>query len=206
MPRKGICYIVGAAEADSIDFSPSENDLVIAADGGYAHLAKAGIKADIVVGDFDSLGKEPDHPCVVKLKVEKDETDLYKAAQIGLEKGYTRFMFFGASGGKLEHTIANIQLLNMLANKGCKGTIVGKGQNITVIKNSTLTLPARDSGRVSVFSLREMSFGVTLKGLKYPLNEYNMDNLFPIGVSNEFTGKEVSITVKDGELAVIYDA
>ena len=57
-----------------------------------------------------------------------------------------------------------------------------------------------------MFSLREMSFGVTLKGLKYPLNEYNMDNLFPIGVSNEFTGKEVSITVKDGELAVIYDA
>ena len=72
MPRKDICYIVGAAEADSIDFSPSENDLVIAADGGYAHLAKAGIKADIVVGDFLILwAKEPDHPCVVKLKVEK---------------------------------------------------------------------------------------------------------------------------------------
>lgn len=203
--EKGKCYIVGAGETAGLDFLPTENDFVIAADGGYRYLLAASIKADIVIGDFDSLGCAPVHPFVVQLKSEKDETDVYEALKIGLERGYREFVIYGGTGGRIEHTFANIQLLNDLANRGCRGTLVGINQNMTVIKNSALELNKKHQGRISVFSLCEKSAGVNLEGLKYPLCGYTMTNRFPIGVSNEFMGKKPRISVEDGELLIIYD-
>lgn len=201
-----ICYIVGAGEEVPLRFVPCEDDLVIAADGGYRYLLAAGIRADIVVGDFDSLGSPPDHPHIVRLKKEKDETDTGAAVQIGLENGYRNFIIYGGTGGRFEHTFANIQLLTGLAATYCRGELIGHGQRYTVIQNGTLEFAAGNKGRISVFAMGEKASGVTLEGLKYPLNNYTMTNGFPIGVSNEFMGEKASVTVKEGALLVIYDA
>lgn len=202
--RKGICYIVGAGESFGISFAASPQDYVVAADGGYRYLQEADIVPNAVIGDFDSLKGIPKHPNVIQLKAEKDQTDLYEAMRLGLSKGYKRFIIYGGTGGRLDHTIANIQLLCELANLGCSGILMGQKQIITVIKNDTLQLTG--SGKISVFSLSSQSLGVTLKGLKYPLNNYTMTNRYPIGVSNEFTGAPASVSVKDGELLLIYDS
>lgn len=202
--QKGICYIIGAGDFDGTGLLPKDGDFVIAADGGYRYLSAYSVNADIVVGDFDSLGKPPEHPNVVLLNREKDETDLYEAAKIGIEKGYKDFYFYGATGGRLDHTIANIQLINELANLGLRGVLVGHGEELTVIKNSFLDFAAGRKGRISVFSLCETSYGVTLQGLKYPLTDYTMTSRFPIGVSNEFTGAKAKVEVKNGELLIIY--
>jgi thiamine pyrophosphokinase len=150
---KRICYIVGAGENSGIRFLPSEDDLVIAADGGYRYLLDAGIRTDIVVGDFDSSAAPSAHPYVVRLKKEKDDTDTGAAVQLGLQKGYTDFVFYGCTGGRIEHTIANIQLLDGLAERRCRGVLVGKEERYTVIKDSTLVLSADNRGRISVFFL-----------------------------------------------------
>jgi len=204
IPTK-ICYIVGAGENSGICFSPAEDDLVIAADGGYQYLLSAGIRTDIVVGDFDSLGAPPEHPHVVRLKQEKDETDMGAAIQLGVQKGYQKYIIYGGTGGRMEHTLANIQLLNGLANQHCRGELVGNGQRYTVIKNDALELPAHLQGKISVFTLGQMAVGVNLRGLKYPLTDYLMTNTYPIGVSNEFVGEKANISVKEGELLIIYD-
>lgn len=70
-----VCWIVGAADFDGEGFAPQPGDFVIAADGGYAHLQRIGIDPDMVLGDFDSLGAAPQHRCIVRHPVIKDDPD-----------------------------------------------------------------------------------------------------------------------------------
>lgn len=202
--KKGICYIVGAGEDYGLDFTPDAEDLVIAADGGLRYLEKAGIPADRVVGDFDTLGYRPDHPDVVELCPEKDDTDTNVCIKEGLAAGYDTFALYGCAGGRIEHTIANLQLMTALAKKGCRVTLHGNGCVLTALACGTLKLPAREKGFVSVFSMTDRSEEVTIRGLKYEVENAVLENTFPLGVSNEFTGKEASVSVKNGVLIVVF--
>lgn len=203
---KGSCYIVGAGDFFGFVKTPGPGDYVIAADAGYKYCLAEKVTPDLVVGDFDSLGAAPDFPNIVKMPVEKDDTDTLHAMRIGLEKGYTRFEIYGGTGGKRpDHTIANLQCLLFLVKNGARGAMYGDGVLYTVIHNETLCLPPRPDGNISVFCLDGQALGVTLKGLKYPLNDYTLSSDFPIGVSNSFTGSPAEISVKDGTLILTYD-
>lgn len=198
------CYIVGGGENYGITFKKEPEDYVIAADAGYRHLEKVGIEADMVVGDFDSLGTIPDHPNLVKLNPVKDVTDTWEAVRLGMEKGYSEFHLFACTGGRIDHTIANVQLLSNLAESGACGYLYDKDSVLTVIKDSSLSFDASKKGYLSVFSLSNECKGVTLKGLKYELTDNILSNTFPLGVSNEFTGKESVISVKEGSMLVVF--
>ena len=80
----GICYLVCAGKIAPLSFAPAAGDLVVAVDGGLTYLEEAGIKPDIALGDFDSLGRVPGGPEVVRLDSVKDDTDTYAAARLGL--------------------------------------------------------------------------------------------------------------------------
>ena len=74
--KNGICYIVGAGEDCRIDFIPTTDDFVIAADAGLRYLEQAEINTDLVIGDFDTLNAIPQHPNVISLSTEKNDTDM----------------------------------------------------------------------------------------------------------------------------------
>ena len=124
--KKEICYIVSAMSVPDLSQLERTGNLLIAADAGYDTLCKQGIDPDIVVGDFDSLGKVPDHPAVIRHPVEKDDTDTLLAARIGIERGYRKFVFLGALGGFLDHTFANLQTLLWLNEQGAEGLMIGR--------------------------------------------------------------------------------
>ena len=84
------CVIFGAAEFEALVAPVTENDLVIAADGGVIHVEKLGIQPDVILGDFDSLGYVPQGARVYP--VEKDDTDSMLAVRLGLEAGCKRFL------------------------------------------------------------------------------------------------------------------
>ncbi len=198
------CVIFCAGEFDSLVRPIKKGDYVIAADGGYRHAQTLGIVPDAVLGDFDSLGFVPEKATV--FPVEKDDTDAMLAVRHGLNKGYQRFTLYGAlDGPRLDHTIANLQTLLFLAEKGATGALVGNTQIATVCKDGALTLPAAATGTVSVFCLGGDATGVTLENLKYPLENGILTAGFPLGVSNHFTGKEARISVQSGTLLIIYD-
>ena len=88
---------------------PGAQDFLIAADKGYEALEAYGVPPNLVVGDFDSLGRRPNHPNVVQLPAAKDDTDMVYAQREGLDRGYRRFVLLGGVGGRLEHTLANLQ-------------------------------------------------------------------------------------------------
>lgn len=199
-----ICYVIGAGENYGLDFVSCTNDMVIAADAGLRYLEQSGISADLVIGDFDTLHFKPQRPNVIELNTEKDDTDMLAAVHEGIKAGYELFHIYCGMGGRIEHTIANVQLLSELSQNGKQGFLFGQNCILTVITNGTLCFPPNVSGFISVFSYSEKSKGVFLKGLKYELNDATLTNTFPIGVSNEFIGNESVITVKSGTLLVVF--
>ena len=175
----------------------------IAADGGLQHLEQLELTPDVILGDFDSLGYIPQKANV--FPVEKDDTDAMLAVRRGLELGCDRFVLYGGlEGPRLDHTVANFQTLQFLADRGAQGYLVGEQAVVTVIKNGKLIFPAQKDGIVSVFCMGKDAHGVTIRGLQYELESGTLTAGFPLGVSNHFTGQEASISVDDGSLLVIY--
>ncbi|MCI6646973.1 MAG: thiamine diphosphokinase [Oscillospiraceae bacterium] len=199
-----ICYIIGAWHGEDACIRPREGDFVIAADGGYAALQALGVTADLVVGDFDSLGYVPQAEEVVQHPVMKDDTDMMLAVKLGLDRGYRNFVLTGSVGGRLDHTLANLQTLMYLAQQGARGMLYGEGTVITVLKDGSLTLTGE--GVLSVFCLSGEARGVTEQGLLYGLDNAVMVSGYPIGVSNEFTGVPATISVTDGTLIILWSA
>lgn len=198
-----ICHIAAALPFND-EIKPSPADLVIAADAGYEELVKRGLRPDLIVGDFDSLGSIPEGANILRHPVMKDDTDLMLAIKLGLERGYKVFYIYGALGGRLDHTIANIQALYYINENGGIGYLFGENETATVFSDGELYFNEDSKGLISVFAQGGTAEGVTLKGLLYPLNNAVLSPAYPLGVSNEFTGAKAVVRVRKGKLLVIW--
>ena len=200
----GKCLIFCAGGFDGLLEPIAPDDYVIAADGGLVHTQLLGIIPQMILGDFDSLGYVPEGSAV--FPVEKDDTDAMLAVKKGLALGYGEFVLYGSvDGPRLDHTVANFQTLQYLADRGAAGMLVGKTQMITLVKNGKISFPAKTAGIISVFCMGADAHGVTVKGLKYTLNNGTLTAGFPLGVSNHFEGNEVTISVEKGSLLILWD-
>lgn len=201
------CYIFGAAECGgTLKFTPERGkDFVIAADAGYRHLEALGIAPDLLIGDFDSLSEIPDGVARLQFPAMKDDTDLMLAVKHGFTQGYRQFVIYGAMGGRLDFTLANFQILCSIVNHGGNAYFVGGGSLITAVRDGTLQFDEHFTGRISILCCTDQACGVTLRGLKYPLEQAVLKYDEPLGVSNEFLGRKGTITVENGLLAILYD-
>ena len=221
------------SQAMTIQQEKQKDAYVIALDGGLMFCSNYGIEPDMIVGDFDSLeqklsegikivkGKQEiceasdwkaqellskySSDIIYRLPCEKDDTDTLAAIKMAVEKGFKIFSIYGGLGGRLSHTMANIQSLYYLKEQGLHGELTGDGSKVFLIKNESITLQPYPNGYISIFSYSEKSKGVNLKNLKYEIENAELTNAFPIGVSNEFIGKEAEISVEDGSLLIILD-
>ena len=132
----GICYIVGAGDLDTY-FVPRDDDFVIAADGGYDHLKRLGIRCDLLLGDLDSIKEIPTDQKTKKFAVRKDETDMHLAYLEGARLGYDTFYIYGGTGGRDDHTFANYCLLLYIREHGGRATLFSKKAEITLAISST---------------------------------------------------------------------
>ncbi len=169
---------------------------IIAVDGGYDHLVKAGIKPDILIGDLDSLSSIVNCP-VVAFDPVKDDTD-FKCAINYVEDNFnsSSITVFGfASINRIDHVIAN------LANMEPNITFKSNNQEITVIENDCL-LTSDDYKYISFFSTTQInSFSIT--GFKYPLSNYTLNPFDPLCVSNELITNSGKISISNGRVIVI---
>ena len=198
------CFIFGALPCE-IKEKPVGDDYVIAADKGFLCCKANGITPDLVIGDFDSLGSIPDGENTEVHPKRKDDTDSMLALKAGMEKGYKRFIFYGCIGGLTDHTIANIQLTVFAAKNGAAAYMYDENRCITSLYNSSIVFIEDCKGRISVFALDGTAYDVTESGLSYEIENATIHGDFPLGVSNEFTGKQAQITVKNGTLTLIFD-
>ena len=196
------CYIIGAAKCTRLP-CPDKSDLVIAADGGYDTLKKAGIRCDLLIGDLDSI--EATHADVETIRHPKmkDETDMHLAYLEGSRRGYARFVIYGATGGRADHTFANYSLLLYIRNRGHNAHIICDTGAVYLIKEENISLCGKAGGYFSVFPFGSDAEGVSIDGGKYSAEGVTLKCDFPLGVSNEFVGGDVSISVNKGVLLII---
>ena len=200
----GKCIIFCAADFHGLIEPLAQDDYIIAADGGLAHVEKAGLTPHAILGDFDSLGYTPTGSTV--FPVEKDDTDAMLAVRKGLELGYKEFYLYGSlDGPRLDHTVANFQTLQFLCDHNAFGYLIGKDYMVTALQNGTICFPASCTGIFSVFCMGKDAEGVTIRGGKYDAENVRLSAGFPLGVSNHFEGREVSVSVEKGSLLILWD-
>lgn len=213
----GKCIIVSAGDFTPVDINRKEDDYIIACDGGFAYLEQMGIMPDLIVGDFDSLPSmgmeavrtlqeimELDPERVIKLPKEKDDTDTLYAVRKALSLGFKKIYLYGALGGnRVDHTFANIQVLQFIKHHGATGYIMAHNQMMLIAENEIIHFHKGMTGGLSVFSLTPVSEGVTITGTEYQVENVTITSDFPIGVSNEFIIDEAAtIGVKEGSLLI----
>ncbi|MEE0654169.1 thiamine diphosphokinase [uncultured Bifidobacterium sp.] len=205
------CVVFAAGDYYDSPYPPPSGAFVVAADGGYDHARAYGCHIDAVVGDFDSTStpRAAIGARTVALPPEKDDPDLLSALKIGWRHGAREFHILGALGGRVDHTISNIQQTALVAAHGGIAYLHGDGRVITAICDAALEFPAHDvrgTQYVSVFSHTDSSIGVYEEGLKYRLDDATLTNLEVNGLSNEFVdGLDARISVRDGILVVVFD-
>ena len=205
MPKK--CLLISGGEYAPLPEAFRENiryDLVIACDRGYANARKLGIRPDLLIGDFDSLESEPETDIpVIRLNPVKDDTDTMSAVRYALREGCTEVTICCAFGGRFDHSLANVQTAAFLEDHGARAVICGRGTVLYSLKNAALTLARVPDSYLSVFSVSDVCAGVSISGTKYTLENAEITNRFPIGVSNEWTEETARVSVKNGLLIVI---
>ena len=192
-------------------------DFVVAVDIGFQACLELGIRPDLLVGDFDTFGREkikrylsdPEFHIDIH-QPEKDETDTELAFRHIRSTGYTEVDVLGALGGRIDHELSNIHLLVHERKSGLSVKLYNEKNRIFVLD------AALDGGHVfkreelygkyvSFFPITEHVYGITLTGFQYPLFEKHISIMENPGlcVSNEVTDSQAEITFREGILLCV---
>ena len=185
---------------------PQPGDFVIACDRGYRYCAGLGLQPDLFIGDFDSYDGAVDPAVPVeRLQPEKDDTDTGHAIRHALDQGYRTLILVCALGGRLDHTLANLQLFAKFSERDVYVTAVADTYAVRLLTGpDVFELPALGGGTVSVFSANDMARGVIERGMEYSIDDEPLSNRTSRGLSNELTGEEATVAVEEGTLYVFY--
>ena len=203
---KNRCVIIGGGDCtvELLKTNIRENDYIICADSGYDIANEAKLIPDLLIGDFDSIKSVPENVNTITLPVEKDVTDCVAAYYEGVKLGFKSFVLFGGTGGRFEHTFANISLMANASKSGNYFEIVDEKHIYRSITNSSIKIEKKDNQQISVFAYGNKAFGVTETGFHYQLNNYTLDPFDgALGTSNDIIDDYGEISVKNGTIIII---
>ena len=203
------CYIITAyIEGNINELLPlNSSAFVICADGGYEIALSHSITPHVVIGDADS-GKmsqlvNNSKTEFVYFKQEKDVSDTFLCVEYAISLGFNEIEIIGGIGGRLDHTISNIQTIAKFSSDSIKLTMRDGANFITVVSDSSITIKKEENFSLSLFSFSDICSGITTTGLQYSLTNATLQNSYPLGLSNEFVENVATIEVKQGKLLVV---
>ncbi|MGN1014185.1 MAG: thiamine diphosphokinase [Butyricicoccus sp.] len=197
--------LAAAPETDYayVRFLADRADLLVCADGGMRHAQACGLTPDLVVGDFDS-GTQPDGTRFIRLRPEKDDSDLMCCAKEVIAQGVDEIWLACASGGRLDHFLANLTLLEYLEQRGVHAELYDSRNRVTYHGGGEKIYRADPNYQyVGIIPLDAELTGVTLRGLKYELTDAVLSRSAVISISNEPTEAEYRIAIGRGRALVI---
>lgn len=195
------CVIVGSMDVDSRILDYKDDCFFIAADGGLKSLEEFGIKPDLVLGDFDSLGFIPNGDNVIQYPVKKNDTDMMLAVKEAITRGMTEIIIFGGCGGRADHTLANLSTMIYALKKGAKISMIDSDAEYYICSDEMI-LPLKEDYGFSVFAVGD-SAKVDIDGALYSGENITVANDTTLGVSNAFTDRDVKIKVNKGIVMVV---
>ena len=178
---------------------------LVAVDGGFRYLNAIEVMPQVLLGDFDSLGYVPQvsGAQVIRFPSEKDASDLELALSYAEEQGADEVYVFGALGGRLDQTMATLQVATGFAETFDTLVFVSPKEVLRVLgSHRTLTLSGSGAKYVSVLSAVDVSRGVGIHGMKYDFDG-ELTNRSSRGLSNEMGEGPAVISVGDGVLFVV---
>lgn len=184
-------------------------DIIIAVDKGLEVLDKLNIEPKYIVGDFDSINEDilikyKKMPIeIVKLNPEKDLTDTHSAINLAIDLKSTDIVILGAIGTRLDHTIANIHILKIAIDKNVNIKIVNETNEITLIDKNVRVYKDKNYKYISLIPLTTKVEKVSLRGLKYPLNNKTLYIGDSLGISNEQIEEMADISLENGIIILI---
>lgn len=176
---------------------------IIAADSGYKNCKQLGAVPNLAVGDYDSLNFVPEDCEHITYPCEKDDTDLMAAVREALRRGCGDITILGAMGGRFDHTFANVQVLAFINSEGARGRILSCGEEIMLAGAGEYSVARREGYSLSLFAYTPQVRGLTLRGVKYTLENGEINANFPIGISNEITAERAEISFTEGLLLIV---
>ena len=182
-------------------------NLIIAVDKGLEALDLLNIEADYIIGDFDSIDTNvlnKYNKNVIKLNPEKDFTDTHEGLKLEISLECEKVDIVGSIGTRIDHVLANINILKEPLEKNIKTRIIDENNQIFLINRSVKIKKDDNYKYLSIIPLTTTVEGITLKGFKYLLNNYILNLGQSIGVSNEQQKEEATIELKKGILIVIF--
>lgn len=200
-----LCAVFAGGEPVSdrvLDREKLDNSLVIAADIGYSRALSLGVQPDIVLGDFDSSDK-PENIAAEVYPVEKDDTDLMLALKRAVTEGCDDITVYGACGGRLDHTVGNIQAMAYCVSRGVKCRIVAENQRAELLLPGTYSAEPMEGWSLSLFAYGGNVEGLTISGAKYTCENITLTPFFPLGVSNETVTEPARICFTKGLLLCV---
>ena len=202
------CVIVGGADIsnyDRINGIISGEDYIIFCDSGLKHMDKIAVNPSLIVGDFDSHENPQLDTETIVLPCEKDDTDTVFAVKEAIRRGYTDFLLIGVIGARLDHTLGNVYILELLDELGLNGIIIDDYSEMELVSQE----PAYIDDSYAYFSLINITGiakGITIENAKYPLKDAEINCGYQYGVSNEvISGKTAKVSVEEGKLLLIKD-
>jgi thiamine pyrophosphokinase len=212
MNRRPVFVVAGGdLERSDLDLLRQANAWIVAADGGAKKLVVEGIIPHMAVGDFDTAGADFADELVKlgsevhRLPAEKAETDTHFALGKALEKNPDEVVILGAlGGGRTDHLLGNIGLLEWLDSRSVKGTILNARNRIRLVSGpGQLELVKSRFTYVSLIPVSSQVDGIRTSGLKYPLNGETLTRGLTRGISNEIAAEHAAVTIAAGKLLVV---
>lgn len=199
------CVIVGGASIGNYDIVRKylrEGDYYIICDSGLRHLEPLGIKPCLIVGDFDSHPNPEMDVETIVLPCEKDDTDTVYAVKEGIKRGFDEYLLIGAAGERLDHTLGNLSILQMLYTLGKKALLLDDYSEMEIAGREQVWV--KDTfAYFSLLNISGAARGITVENAKYPLRDAEITCEYQYGVSNEPLPGGSRITVKEGRLLLV---
>lgn len=187
-------------------------DCIIGVDKGLEFCYRNHVIPDWILGDFDSISKDvidwyrkQQEIPIRQYKPEKDDTDTRLGMELALKLGSDKIFLLGATGGRLDHYMGNLQSLLITARKEKEGWILDEQNAITVRKAGKICIHKEEQfGKyVSFFSMGDEVTGLSLTGFQYPLDGYTLKNSDGIAVSNQLLDDCGIIEFETGYLMMV---
>ena len=152
---KKLCAIISGGRRAPLD-GIENADLIVACDKGYQYAEEAGVRPQLLVGDFDSYtGSLPADIPILDLPVEKDDTDTMAAIRYAVQEDYSEIVLYCALGGRLDHLLGNVQSAVFAVERGCRVHIIDTDNLLYFFTDGALTLPPREGWSLSLLSLTD---------------------------------------------------
>lgn len=204
------CVIISGSPDCDIAFVKSaikKEDYIICADKGYQYAVQAGVKPNLVVGDFDSCDIELSGDFeIITLQTHKDDTDTMHAIDVALEKGYNDFLLLGAVGGRFDHTFANISALQYIHQNGANGMISSENEVIQYLPVGKKIFENLSGITFSIFPFGCYKVCLSITGAEYPLDREYLESGVPMGISNIFNNDFGVVEIYDGNAIIVLNS